>query len=446
MIYLKARLWSANEWCANLLLLYVISTGVINIMEFPILGVKFQLSEFIFICICIFFFTGKKKLFKDWKMVLLPIDCVLLALWAFFGLSCFYSGVWQSWLEWIGFSYLLIFYLFFSHWIANGRNNYWRLVMKAIVIMGLISALVGIVGWIGLVCFGIETGWADWYLHYPYLGNTPRASGLCAGSSMLALILEMVILVYGALVIGGRGLFSADNRIFQILLTGLLLTFSKTIIPVVGGLLLLWNKKTRFIPQAKAGVFFGFLLLLYVFGTHIVLYKNSTAARLVGKERFLSDVGISLSADFLFVPTTYYTLKKAEIFMLRSGNWWGIGSGNFCQLSDELKEKGVIPAHIPSYDPHSTFLGSFVELGILSGVMIVTGFAILFIQAIRILRTPFRNSFLIQHGLGIFFLVTIVEGISADILFFRHLWVGFALAAGIFRRNRLLAIEGQPKQ
>ena len=97
-----------------------------------------------------------------------------------------------------------------------------------------LAALVGMVGF-GVSWLGVTTRLATLAeTPIPYLGSAPRAVGFTAHPGMLASILVLAVLLHAGRV-GGRWL-RRDVAVLMLLVAGLALTMSKTMICLVAGL------------------------------------------------------------------------------------------------------------------------------------------------------------------------------------------------------------------
>lgn len=426
-----------------LIFLYILSTGVLDVFEFPYVGVKVQPPEFVFSFLLLFLLFHRRKL-KAWRFTLISLDYALLAYWLAFGLSCLRVQKPGPWLEWLGFGYLLAVYGLISFWLANSAGPAWRLAMRAVITLGLFSAIVGILGWIAFNLGITQADLALYYAHYPYVGDVVRASGLTPEPSMLAILLEMVILFYIPILLAKNRISGIDRLGLLVLFAGLGLTFGKSLFPTLAAVLWLVNNQKNWIRKRVASFLLLGSLTLYLLGIHFILYEASEAGERVGKERFLSDEILLRMGEYVVVPSTYWVLKKS--------NWktgldhfpWGVGSGEHLNYVPILKEQGLFPQHIPAYDPHSTFLGVFAEQGLLPALLLL-----LLVAAIARGRwkpaggSPPGESPL-RWGLLVFLLISAVEAISMDVLFFRHFWVGMGLLGALWRRQVLRPGAGDP--
>lgn len=422
---------------------YVVSIGILDIFDFPLVGVKVQLPELVFIGLVMVLIVRGAGI-KAGQFILTSADKMALFFWIACGLSSFYVAKWGSLLEWVGLGYLLLMSGLLSNWLERQHSESWLAIVQAVVVLGILSAVAGIVGWIGLACFGYPNRLADWYERYPYLGDTIRASGFCAGSSLLAMVLEMVVLVYAPFVIIGKKIFRWDIPIMGLLLCGYLLTFGKSLIPGIGGFVWLINAHKKYLSGRKAAWLFTGLLTVYFVGTQVLVYHQSRVDELLGKERFVSDAPVCQVGSYIWVPTTYWELKKGGLALSRIFFPMGVGSGEFFRYSELLKAAEILPKHLPPYDPHSTFIGAFAETGFFSGLLLI-GFAGVLARCLQQLMGLYKlSTYPLLWGLGLYFLVTVVEALSSDVLFFRHFWVSYALLGAIFRREIRFPGGGNP--
>ena len=108
---------------------------------------------------------------------------------------------------------------------------------------------------------------------------------------------------------------------------------------------------------------------------------------------------------------------------------FGVGPSNFNRGLFDLKERGIYDKKLPDYDPHSSFTGTYAELGIFGFIAFVV-FIFLIYSTLKTLPTnPEKWVFL---SLFFFFLI---ETTSTDTLNFRHYWLAIAMLALMISNN-----------
>lgn len=123
------------------------------------------------------------------------------------------------------------------------------------------------------------------------------------------------------------------------------------------------------------------------------------------------------------VESTYLALKRASWVIGSQHLPLGVGPGCFNGALEELKEKGLYPAHLPNYDPHFTWGGAWAETGLLGFLALVY------------LSWAGRAQWLkaadptapVHQVLSIFLLLLLICSMSMDVMNFRQLWLAAAL-------------------
>ena len=150
----------------------------------------------------------------------------------------------------------------------------------------------------------------------------------------------------------------------------------------------------------------------------------------IKKRSFNTGEIIGETKNSFIIPTAYATLKQSA-FHLGKKHWLtGVGAGNHGIYFHELKEEGLFPKHIPDYDPHSTYFGSFAEIGIfgLSAILYLT--FVLFKMSNHLLTT--KKYYNLKVATSACLLIFFMEAISVDAINFRHLWLIFAILSAIY--------------
>ena len=102
---------------------------------------------------------------------------------------------------------------------------------------------------------------------------------------------------------------------------------------------------------------------------------------------------------------------------------FGIGPGNYNQYISELKEVGLHPLNFPNWDPHSTYFGVLAENGIFGLISLVGIFSLIIYKLLK--HYPSQNIY--NYALASIIVGLLIDGISLDIMKFRHLWVLIAI-------------------
>ena len=342
-------------------------------------------------------------------------------------------------METIGLIYLLFVFFVFKTSVLDPSKAA-PFVRNAFVACGTIAALAGITGFI-LYMSGIDSPLAwDTQRPYPYFGYVGRAQGFADTPNMLLNVAGICSLLY----------YSHRDRNFQerafhffilfILITGILLTFSKSIILLLICALYIWSQRTKINGLGKiitAVTAIG-LFLLFIFLTHVLVVKKADVNwQMLTEEAYTLDHPFMETGGYYFIFTNYAVNKKAAIETGLNNLWTGAGPGNFNNELNHLREKGNYPAYFPNYDPHSTFTGAFAETGIAGFMSVIFIFFSIAMHLRNIQRKETTYNSL-NTGLTACFLFLAMEAISLDILNFRHLWVLLGLLAAIIYQTTAL--------
>lgn len=412
-----------TSFLSTSLYIYIILCGFQNVIHLPVLNEKLQLSELWFIVILSylgFHWKTFKPVFTELilnKYLLIYGLLILLYLSTILISCCIHFSV-DGMLDFIGKVYLVSLQFIFILGFFVYRNSKAQLsIIPAFIHLGMILSLIGLLGWL-LSILGIENRTTEIFFEYPYFGNTHRLRAFCPTPSYYISIVSISIAC--ALF---EFLFKSKNKTvgYQALFMSLvaLLCFSKSylFIFLICLLFVLFKLKASF---KLLGAFCLLILIVQLATTHFIFIPVSQMDRTnILKGPFASGELIYKSSDYVIAASSYYQLKKSAWKLFKEFPYWGIGPANFNQQINLLKEKGYFPDHVPSYDPHATLLGSLAETGLF-------GFFSLFILGIFYLYafTGEKNNidaqvFLLLTLLFVFF----AEGLSMDVLNFRHYWI-----------------------
>lgn len=437
-----------SNWASILMKLYILSLSFLTIFDLPIVGAKIQPPEIIFGIILIgFLFRFKSSIkFNETKFDK-PLNKSLLFYFLAITLSCCFAQQWTSWLEWLGLIYLLLLFVVFTYLLKSLNTDLKKYVITAFYFSGLVAAILGVIGWL-LARYGIVTSLAvqpDSY--YPYLGYIGRATGFTTNPNMLMSILAVVFLLkFSDLLekwhskktrIDFESLASRSSEIVGLIIIGfgILLTFSKTMLPLGVGILIVWYLHLKSKTIWKRVFVFGcsgILFLIFNFGAHVAIFDKSeidwTALK---KEAYTADHPLAEMGDHYLVATNYLINKESASLAGVQYFPWGVGAGGHNNFVANLKQEGLYPEYFSNYDPHSTYFGAWGEGG-LFGLLAV--FA-LFVVVGKTLKKAFhdadeKHKTLIIGVIGCF-IYAAIEAITTDIMNFRHFWVLLAILASI---------------
>ena len=331
-------------------------------------------------------------------------------------------------------AYLVVLYMILK-WTISPKML--TRIVKTIILSSLIAALTGIMGF-GLGYIGIETFLAI-KRPYPYLIHVIQAQGFTPSPNMLASIIMIGIFFQTHEILNNK-IFKAYNAlIIIILLIGIILTFSKTISLLILGIILIWSsaRKQQLLPFYHIfirTVVIGYVII-YVFATHILIVSKNQNLEILREEKYIAGALVSETDHFEFYPTQYTQLKIISIHGIVQSFPWGLGAGKFNNFAHGLKENYSYRTHVPYPDPHSTYLGTFAELGVAGFCFLLAIFITVGNNIYKILIVMKQHSSLVII-LGIGFTVISLEAINTDIMNFRHYWVLISIIGVLCKYSR----------
>jgi hypothetical protein len=168
-----------------------------------------------------------------------------------------------------------------------------------------------------------------------------------------------------------------DHLILLILLLGFMLTFSKTIVCLLIGITLIWyfhNKpKLSLTLQTVTKIAVAGLFIAYIFGTHFIIVEKDQDFELLKGDYIAGPVLIE-TANYSIYPSQYWSLNEISFEAISQSFPWGLGPGKFNGFAHEFKKNDAYSTHVPYPDPHSTYLGTLAENGLLGRISGTTGY------------------------------------------------------------------------
>ena len=309
--------------------------------------------------------------------------------------------------------------------------------IEAFISGATVAAILGVIGF-ALSELGVHTPLAfaaDSV--YPYLGNAARARALTATPNMLASILMLAMLLLAS---GVASRWSALMRgvAFGLLSLGFALAFSKTVVALVAGLVILWALRTaRGSRRAALGIAIWLVAsaAFSVFSHLAVVCDTATRPRLE-EAMFISGEPL-FTLDFAgrrcaLHPTNYFFNKRASLIAIERSWPWGIGPGRHPAFAGQLRREGLYPVTQWLGAPHSSYSGSAAELG-LAGVLGLAAFLGGLSLGIRdALRRETTRPLAVAAAAA--FAALLIEAIATDVMHFRHYtWLAALVGAAAAR-------------
>ena len=394
--------------------LYIISFIFHNIKTWEYI----RISEYIFLIILLYFVylqIYKKVSLKfskiEYYFLIMPILSIILFFFSNLDFN-FFLGI-------ILISYLYLIFFIFKNIIKIVGLRY---ILKTIILLSLISALLGIIGW-SLSQFGIDNILSINSKYPLFIGKVSRASALFTTPSLLAI--TIIIGIYILIVFFKENKNKIFYSILIILLIGLFLTFSKSIVLFLSFLLLLfYNKKNYFLLNFLIYFFVIFLLIFHsLFTSFLFINKNSNNEWLTTNFTPLDSKPIFQNEKIIIIPTNYTYSKIKSIKIIKDHPFIGIGYNKFKNsLISEYK-------FLSNKYPHSSYLGLSSEFGLLMAILYL--FLLIFILFISL-------NIYNKSNVQIFIIICyfIFEGIHTDIHTIKLIWIVFAITTYLYK-NRL---------
>lgn len=410
------------------LLAYIVSTAFTDVLALPGIASKIQLSELIFIPL---FGVWMFQIIRVKKFLNPPIHSLEWAIlfYIFFAMiSSLISGKQSSWLEVAGLIYLAVVYLIFKTSL-NLFIHPTNFIVGAFIACGIIAGIAGIAGWV-LSILDFDTSLAMPPDHpYPYVGPVPRATGWMVSPNMLFNLISVVILIYFPLFLENRKKKIYHYVLLAVLFAGALLTFSKSILLLLIGILLILfgNNMTSKKVKTALTVICSVLFIVFLAGTHVLVRTESREDWIYKREKSYTAARPFLEWKGFEFYQTNYTINKSAA--LRAGLEYplhGVGPGQFNDYVGKLKERGKYPDHFINFDPHSTYLGAFAEGG-LPLFFIVIFIVWQIVLLVRKQKHSEEEHNALASGVTFALLFMGMEAISMDVLNFRHLWILLAV-------------------
>lgn len=306
----------------------------------------------------------------------------------------------------------------------------------ALILGATLAAALGVIGF-GLSELGVRNVLAfaaD--SAYPYLGNAARARALTSTPNMLASILMLALLLLGA---GAVAKLDAGWRRLAagILAAGFALTFSKTLVALAAGGLVVWVLRRGSSRLERLGVAVSWLVAAAVFGvfSHVLILGGEGERERLEQAMFTSGkpIGTLVAAGRVY-PTSYYFLKRASLIAVERSWPWGIGPGGHAAFVGRLQQEGLYPETLWQSLPHSSYTGAATELG-LAGVFGLAAFLGGLALGIRdALRRGVTRPLAVAAAGALAALL--IEAIATDVMHFRHYTWLAALVGSAAARSR----------
>jgi hypothetical protein len=414
---------------AALLFAYVLSLAFQDFMRLPGVFRKVQLPEMLFLLLVVSFPFNYFRQYRFEKADRLLIG-VLSVYWLSNAISSAISGKFSAIAESCGRLYLIVLFGMATLYCAQLPKAALReKAINTAIALGVLLALTGIIGTLSSLA-GYPSLMADESLDYPYLGTVFRAQGFTHTPAMMVSIFSII------------GVIAAVNQKTQLktnqkiaaglfVLLAVFLTLSRSMVLVFWGLgLLIFFQKKGFSKKIFLATAVVTTIIMSV-GTHLIfIAKDDPKLPALLKTQFTSNRILYEQGNFEILETCYLSMKKGSIILWSEKPFFGIGTGNFTTGIDRLKTVDLYPQKLPSFEAHSSYLGTLAENGIFGALAVVLLFGLLWSRI-----NPFESVKTDNFSAALLICLTtvIIESIALDTMNFRHYWLLFALIWAYFK-------------
>ena len=391
----------------QMLFLYISLFGLHGILVLPLIGDKAQLSDLLFPLMAVYFYKENKNRLRE---IIIPngpliafvilLDLGLITALIHYNLNTLVESFARYYLFLLGA-------MVFAHFYWKTYTFRFKFFSSAFILAASSGAIIGLFGYLLLV-LGYQTPLVSYYGDFPLLGDIYRLRAFFATPNMLILLCGIAILF----LLNMKG-FRFKKILLLIFGLTLLLSFSKGVLVLLAPLVIHLLKISRDKILLKTVLWLS-CIIPFFFLTHLqIRTEESNIQTEYSNQEALFEV-----QDYLLIKTTYLYLKEQSIVAFKENPLLGKGIGNFNAFIDKQKAKGNYPNHFYSFDPHSSWLGTLAEQGILAFMALSYLVLYLIRQRKKLIRQSSLNKVLLS-----FMLITLIESISMDMLNFRFLYI-----------------------
>ncbi len=382
---------------------------------------KFQLPEIIAIPVCLLTLWLYDHRIKPHPAVY-PV--LLFTVWSVLSIGFHFSK--PAILEGLGIFYLFLIGYATYKIVSHARQEYHELLLKLFVIGVLLNCILSLFG-LFLFYRGIENDLGIWYAHYPITGSLYRMKGFTSHPIMLSNLAICAFFLSMSLFRKYR------NLILVTLCIGIILSLTKSIlsgIAAFGIVFLLNSNHLRRGVSILLCIVFVSILVLKEYTTHFTFPLSNAQASIVSQAQYWGgDIKIPVTPTHTIYNTLYAQLKLASWEAFLENPITGVGGGNTNGYNLEKVNQGLLPSSLRHYDPHSTVFGVLAEFGFIGFTLLLLSFVSVF-KIIQLILIAQKSTLLV--GLLAIFVFIAFEGLSADILNYRHLWLLGGVVFGIY--------------
>ena len=417
--------WS-DPWVTRLLLAYAFALPFVRLVTLPYVDAKLQPTEAIFLLLLpVAVYRYRAELLRQPRAWLFALGFyVAVNLAAAVG-----SGHLPALLEGVGRCYLALLAVIVATYVRSHPTG-WRRLVRAFYYGAAVSALVALAGY-ALALAGRWTPTVLVYENYPYFGTLYRAAGFAGGANTLVYVSFLPALyAYRCWRTGGP-----FPGLLPFILLACALTFSKDLLLLGLGLFLVEPLTARLARPGRVALVAATALTLWFMTHYIVQPRGADAGAVLSGTPYTSERVVWRGGGVQLLETSYTALKQAGVAVGAAHPWLGVGPGHFNAYLPALKAAGRYPTHLPDYDPHSTWTGTFAETGALGALalFLLLGWWLTHTGGVNFLPAHLAPEDL---GLRVFVLLLLIAAFSVDAMNFRYLWMGLGAAVGLAHQKQ----------
>lgn len=255
------------------------------------------------------------------------------------------------------------------------------------------------------------------------LGWIKRVEAFTMSPNMLMSMLSLPLLLAVSRSNSWRN--SGDALIIIALTSAAFTTFSKSVVPVAIGavLILLHRVPMRLILQCALGAVALCLFIVFLVSTKVIWLRTGQADREITlRQSYATKQQLFSNDRGQLYKTMHYEMNAQAWSIFLQNSWVGVGAGQFVKQIEQRKLNGQYPPDKIAYGPHSLYLGTLAQTGLLGAAGLVFFLYSLVRHWLECWQQrPAADSFIIL-ALGVFCLAWMLDGLNMDTVRFRHFW------------------------
>ena len=416
----------------------IASFGLQNIIVLPYFDERIQISEFLFLSNIIwisrfrfFYYMILEYFIQIYWTRLIIIFSFSWSLWNSVNVII-HPGL-SSVLEAIGRLYLCLAFVIWLLLVGGlSFTKFSSLKYNWMPVIGFLFAIIGIVGYF-MEYFGMDNIQANWWENYPYTGTIVRLQSFVTTPSFyLSWISIPAIFTLFSIHIKSNS--KKFDFIIVCILISAVLSFSKSLI-LLAGIIFYTTWIIHLNRKSIGSVLLASSIFFHLIAVHILITKNPSKYE---STNYTASEYLFNFENYTMLKSCYLSFKEGALKLFSQEPLTGIGPGLFNQGIDNLKANGNYPQQLYSFDAHSSITGTLAENGAVGMLLLI----FLSISIICIIRQLNPHDKLLFSSLFILFGA---EGISMDIMNFRHYWFCLALLSVtfLFHNKKIYSFKGQ---